>query len=50
MDLFAALGISRTAALVAAGVGLAVAALMALVRVRRGASDASPGVRLSDRD
>ncbi len=50
MDLWATLGISRAAGLIAAGVGLAVAALMALARARRSAPDASPRVRLNDRD
>jgi hypothetical protein len=50
MDLFAALGISRTTGLLAAGVGLAVAAVMALARARRSARDASAHVRLNDRD
>ena len=50
MDLWATLGISRTAGLIAAGVGLAVAALMALARARRSAPDASPRVRLNDRN
>ena len=50
MDLWATLGISRTTGLVAAGIGLAVAALMALARARRSTPDAAPRVRLNDRD
>ena len=50
MDLWATLGISRTTGLVAAGIGLAVAALMALARARRSTPDAAPRVRLNDPD
>jgi hypothetical protein len=50
MDLFATLGISRAAGLLAAAVGLAVAALMAFLRARQSARGATPGIRLSNRD
>jgi hypothetical protein len=49
MDLFATLGISRVAGLMAAGAGLALAALMALMRARRSARNTTPGIRLTDR-
>jgi len=48
MDLWATLGISRTTGLIAAGIGLAAAALMALARSRRSTPDAAPPVRLND--
>jgi hypothetical protein len=50
MDLFATLGVSRAAGLLAAAFGLAVAALMAFMRARRSARDATSSIRLSDRD